>query len=141
MKRMIYLLPFVGVALLAVGVYFIKTLENPQGILQVLPYLFVGVGCVIFGYGMGEVILRQAMKRAPDAAKQLEIDRKDERILAVSSQAKAKAYDMMVYVFLALIIAVSIMGIDLSVLLLMVFAYLSILVYNSYHRIKFFREI
>lgn len=136
-----YILTVVGVGLLAGCVYFIKTIEDPKGMLRVLPYIGFGLGCVIFGHGIGEIINRHAMKSNPTAAKQLEIDRKDERNLAIINRAKAKAYDMMVFVFGALIFAFSLMGTDLIVVLLLVFAYLFILVYCSYYRFKYFKEM
>ncbi|TDF91124.1 hypothetical protein [Paenibacillus piri] len=143
MKKTIsaYLLTIVGVGLLAGGLYFIKTIEDPQGMLRALPYICAGLGCVIFGHGIGEIIVRSAMKNNPAAAKQLEIDQKDERNLAVANRAKAKAYDMMVFVFGALFLSFSLMGIDLIVVLLLVFAYLYILVYNSYYRFKYYKEM
>lgn len=143
MKKIIsyYFLTFVGVGLLAVGLYFIKTIEDPQGMLRALPYICVGLGCGIFGHGIGEIIVRSAMKKNPAAAKQLEIDKKDERNLAIANRAKAKAYDMMVFVFGALITAVALMAIDLTVVLLLVFAYMFILGYNSYYRFKYYKEM
>jgi uncharacterized membrane protein len=143
MKKTIsaYILTVVGVGLLVSGLYFVKTMEDPQGILEALPYICVGLGCVIFGHGLGEIILQHAMKGAPAAAKQLEIDQKDERNLAIANRAKAKAYDMMAFVFGALLLAFALMGIDLIVLLLFVFAYLFILIYTSYYRFKYNKEM
>lgn len=135
------LLTFIGVGLLAVGLITIKTMEETQGLLGALPYIGVGLGSVLFGHGIGEVILRSAMKKSPAAAKQLEIDRNDERNLTIENRAKAKAYDMMIFVFGALIISFAVMGIDLAVLLLLIFAYLVILVSNSYYRIKYGKEM
>ncbi|MEQ2526151.1 hypothetical protein EKG37_05005 [Robertmurraya yapensis] len=137
----LYFLTVIGVGLLVSGVYFIKTMEDPQGMLRVLPYISFGLGCVIFGHGIGEIIVRQAMKKDPAAAKQLEIDKKDERNLAIANLAKAKAYDMMFFVFGALILGFSLMGIDLIVLLLLVFAYLFIVVYSTYYRFKYNKEM
>ena len=137
----IYFLTLFGVVLLAGGLYFIKTIEDPQGLLRALPYICVGLGCSIFGHGMGEIIVRSAMKNNPDAAKQLEIDKKDERNLAIANRAKAKAYDMMVFVFGALILAFALMAIDLIMLLLLVFAYMFFLGYNSYYRLKYYKEM
>lgn len=54
-----------------------------------LPYVDVGLGCVVFGHVLEEIILRHAMRSNPAAAKQLEIVRKDERHMAVANQAKA----------------------------------------------------
>ena len=47
-----YFLTFVGVGLLAVSSYFIKTIEDPQGMLRVLLYISFGLGCAIFGHGL-----------------------------------------------------------------------------------------
>lgn len=143
MKKSIsaYILTVVGVVLLAGGVYFIKTIEAPQDMLVALPYICVGLGCVIFGHGLGEIVLQRAMKSAPAAAKQLEIDKKDERNLAIANQAKAKAYDMMVFVFGALLISLALMGIDLLVLLLFAFTYMLIIAYSTYYRFKFNKEM
>lgn len=136
-----YFLTVVGLALLAVGLYFIKTIEDPQGTLQALPYICFGLGCAIFGHGMGEIILQHAMRKNPAAAKQLEIDKKDERNLAITNRAKAKAYDMMVFVFGALITALALMDIDIKMVVLFVFAYIFFLGYNSYYRVKYFKEM
>lgn len=143
MKKTIsyFFLIVIGVGLLAGGLYFVKTIENPQGILRALPYICVGLGCVIFGHGMGETVVRLAMMNNPAAAKQLEIDKKDERNLTIANRAKAKAYDMMVFVSGALIISIALMGIDLIVLLLLIFAYLFILGYNTYYRFKYYKEM
>lgn len=136
-----YLITVAGIAILAVGVYFIKTIEAPQGLLRALPYICVGLGAGMFGHGMGEIMLRYAMKHNPAAAKQLEIEKNDERNLAIANRAKAKAYDMMIFVFGALITALALMNLDLTVVVLLVFAYLFILVYNSYYRFKYFKEM
>ncbi|SFS68461.1 DUF6442 family protein [Paenibacillus sp. BC26] len=136
-----YFLTAAGLGLLVCGIYFIKTIEDPQSVLRALPYICVGLGCGMFGHGVGEVILRSAMKKDPAAAKQLEIDRNDERNLAIANRAKAKAYDMMVFVFGALITAVALMGIDIILVLLLVFTYLFIIVYCTYYRYKYYKEM
>lgn len=143
MKKTIsaYLLIIAGVGLLAGGLYFIKTIEDPQGLLRALPYICFGLGCSIFGHGMGEIIIRHAMMNNPAAAKQLEIDQKDERNLAIANRAKAKTYDMIIFMFGALIFSFSLTGTDVIVILLLVFAYLFILGYNSYYRFKYYKEM
>ncbi|NOU65331.1 hypothetical protein GC096_14955 [Paenibacillus sp. LMG 31461] len=136
-----YFITVVGLALFAGGLYFIKTMEDPQGMLRALPYICFGLGCSIFGHGMGEIVVQLAVKNNATAAKQLEIDMKDERNLAIASRAKAKAYDMMVFMFGALIIPFALMDIDLTILLLLIFAYLFILGYCSYYRFKYYKEM
>ncbi|MFD0674394.1 hypothetical protein [Cohnella sp. GCM10027633] len=135
------LITVAGVALLAIGVYFIKTVEDPEGVLRALPYLCVGIGAGIFGHGMGQLMTRFATKHNPAAAKQLEIEQHDERNVAIANRAKAKAYDMMIFVFGALITALALMGIDLTMLLLLVAAYMFILGYGTYYRLKYYKEM
>ncbi|PGM56159.1 hypothetical protein [Bacillus sp. AFS053548] len=137
----IYYLTVVALALLLGGIYFIKTNENPQGLQQVLPYICFGLGCSFFSHGIGEILIRLVMKNNAVAAKQIEINKKDERNLPIANQAKAKAYDMMVIVFGALILAFSLMDLDFKKLLLLVIAYLFFLGYNSYYRLKFYKEM
>jgi len=136
-----YLITLAGIAILAVGVYLIKTIEDPQGLLRALPYLCVGLGSGIFGHGMGEIMTRFAMKNNPAAAKQLEIEKNDERNLAIANRAKAKAYDLMVFVFGALLIALALMDLDLTMVLLLVFAYMIIVGYCTYYRYKYYKEM
>lgn len=136
-----YLIAAAGVALLIIGVFFIKTMEDPQGLLRALPCICVGLGSGMFGHGMGEIMTRFAMKHDPAAAKQLEIEQKDERNLAIINRSKAKAYDMMVFVFGALITAIALMKIDLTMVLLFVFVYMLILGYGTYYRVKYFKEM
>ncbi|MFF2889282.1 DUF6442 family protein [Paenibacillus sp. NPDC057967] len=81
------------------------------------------------------------MKHNPAAAKQLEIEKKDERNMAIVNRAKAKAYDMMVFVFGALITAWALMDLDLTMVLLLVCAYLFILGYGTDYRFKRFKEM
>ncbi|TDL32003.1 hypothetical protein E2R51_12380 [Jeotgalibacillus sp. S-D1] len=136
-----YLITIAGVGLLAVGLYFIKTIEDLQGMAGALPYICVGLGCGIFGHGMGEIILRHAMNHHSEAAKQLEIDKNDERNLAIANRAKGKAYDMMVFLFGALLLALGLMGLDLTMLLLIVFVYVFIVMYCTYYRFKYDKEM
>ncbi|AZN41796.1 hypothetical protein [Paenibacillus albus] len=136
-----YFLIVAGFVLIAGGLYFIKTIENPEGMLRALPYISFGLGCGILGHGMGELLVLFAMKSSPTAAKQLEIDKKDERNVAIANRAKAKAYDMIVFLFGALILGFSLMDIDKTTLVLFVFAYLFILGYGTYYRVKYFKEM
>ncbi|WP_312648393.1 DUF6442 family protein [Aminipila sp.] len=143
MKRIISsnLLTILGLLLLGIGLYLVKTVPDPQGIFRALPYVCVGLGCGVFGHGMGNIISHKAIKSNPDLEKQLEIDRNDERNIAIGNRAKAKAYDMMIFVFGALLFAFALMGIDMITILLMVFAYLFITIYGIYYRFKYDKEM
>lgn len=59
----------------------------------------------------------------------------------IANCAKAKAYEMMVYVFGALMISFALMRVDMIVILLLVFAYLFVVAYGIYYRVKYDKEM
>ncbi|MFB6468220.1 DUF6442 family protein [Cytobacillus sp. Hz8] len=136
-----YVLIIVGALLLGIGVYLVKCLTNPQGVMLALPYVCIGIGCGVFGNGMGNVISRRALKNNPEIQKQIEIDKSDERNIAIINRAKSKAYDMMVFVFGALMISFALMGVDMIAVLLLAFAYLLVISFAVYYRCKYEKEM
>jgi len=134
-------LGILGLVLLAVGLYLAKTIADPQGIMRALPYVFIGIGCGLFGQGVAGVIERYVYKKHPDMQKQKEIEVNDERNREISTRAKAKGYDTMVFVFGALMVSFALMNVDVAVVLLMVFAYLFVVGSHIYYRVKFEKEL
>ncbi len=51
-----YLVTAIGIIVLALGLFFVKTIDNPTEFLMALPYVCIGIGCGIFGHGMGNII-------------------------------------------------------------------------------------
>ena len=140
-NRWDYYLSAIGLIMLGTGLYFVKTFTEPEGIMRALPYVCIGIGCGIFGHGMGNIISRKAMKNSPDIQRQMEIDKTDERNIAIGNRAKAKAFDMMIFVFGALMLSFALMGVDVIAVLLLVFTYLLVLFYGIYYRIKYDKEM
>lgn len=136
-----YVVMLAGLLLLAGGLVLIKLSDDPQGVLLVLPYVCIGVGCGAFGHGMGEILSRAATKKHPEIQKQIEIEQTDERNVAISNRAKAKAYDVMLFVFAALMLAFALMQVALAATLLLVFAYLLVVGLGVYYRCKFEKEM
>lgn len=130
-----------GFVLIGVGICLIKTVPDPQGIMRALPFLLVGFGCGIFGHGLGELLAKKAAASDPEMARRVEITQTDERNVMIGSMAKAKGYDMMTYVFGALMVAFALMGASWTVIIPMVIAYLFVHGYAIYFRIKFEREM
>ena len=135
------ILGILGLALLALGLYLVKTTNATEGILLTLPYVFVGIGSGLFGQGVAGVIERYVYKKHPDMQKQKEIEVNDERNREISNRAKAKGYDTMVFVFGALMISFALMNVDLLVVLLVVFSYLFVVGSGVYYRVKFEKEL
>ncbi len=140
-KNRNYLIAVVGLLLLAAGLILLKAIGNPQGIWLVLPYICIGLGCGAFGYGVGDIVNNRVAKNNPQLQKQMEIDKNDERNIAIANQAKAKAYDIMLYVFGALMVALALMSVDIVVVLLLVAAYLVVVCFFIYYLNKYQREM
>lgn len=126
-----------GLCLLALGFVLLHVTGNANA----LPYLCVGVGCGAIGHGAGELIKARLLRRDPALEKQQRILRDDERNIAIGDRAKARAYDAMVYVYAALILAFALMNVRLSVLLPLIAAYLCIEGIAVYFRIKLEKEM
>lgn len=140
-NKMNVILSVLGASIFALGLYWVKTIPAPVGGMKALPYLMIGVGCGAFGHGMGDIIGKKAMKANPEIAKQIAIDQKDERNVTISDKSKAKAYDSMLIVFGALQLAFALMNVDLMIILLMVMAYLFVVGYGIYYRVKYEKEM
>ena len=136
-----YLIAAVGIILLAIGLYLLKTIDNPKEFLAALPYVCIGFGCGIFGHGTANLIATKAVQNNSELQKQMEIEKKDERNIAISNCAKAKAYDIMTFVFGALMVSFALMGVNIVPTLLLVFAYLFVQGYAIYYRCKYDREM
>lgn len=140
-KSFNYLIAVVGLLLLATGLTLLKVIVNPQGILLVVPYICIGLGCGAFGHGVGDIVNNRVVKNNPQLQKQMEIDKNDERNIAIANQAKAKAYDIMLYVFGALMVAFALMSVDMVAVLLLVAAYLFVVGFFIYYLNKYHKEM
>lgn len=140
-ERMNYWIAGIGAAVLIGGLALLKLIVDPQGIMQILPYILIGLGCGAFGHGFGEAVSNNILKKDPQLKRQLEIEKQDERNIAIANQAKAKAYDMMLYVFGALMIAYALMRIGLAAVLLLVAAYLLVVGISVFYLNKYQSEM
>ena len=140
-KKMNYIVAIVGMLLSVIGLYLIKTTSDPQGIMTALPYICIGVGCGLFGHGMGAVISERTIRNNPEIQRQMEIEKNDERNIAVVTRAKGKAFDIMTFVFSALMLLFALMGIDVIAVLLLVFAYLLVHGCAIYYYCKYNKEM
>ena len=95
--------------------------------MRTLPYICVGVGCGIVGGNTGTAIRNGVLRNNPQAAKTMETEAKDERNIAVRNAAKAKAYDLMVFVFGALMLAFTLMQAGMYIVLALAASYLFVI--------------
>lgn len=130
-----------GFILFVAGLALAISLPDAQGIMRTLPYICVGIGSGIFGENLGTAIKNRHLKKDPNAAKQLEIDTKDERNVAINNRAKAKAFDLMLIVYGALMLAFALMRVDMYVVLAFVAAYLFVVFSMVYYINKYHKEM
>lgn len=136
-----YCIAIIGLGLIAASIIILRTSADLEGIFRTLPYIFIGIGCGAFGQSLGEIINKKALKKRPDIQKQMEIDKNDERNVLIANKAKAKAYDIMIFVFGALLLSFALMQVDMIAVLLLVFAYLFVIFYGVYYRFKYDKEM
>ncbi len=130
-----------GVLLVGVGIVMLRLAPEAQGVLMVLAYVCIGVGCGAFGHGMGTILSRWAVKGHPDVQRQLAIEQTDERNVTITNRAKAKAFDIMLFVFGALMLSFALMEVALPAILLLVAAYLFVVGCQIYYISKYQREM
>ena len=130
-----------GAAVLIVGFVLLKALPDGKGALQALPYVCIGLGCGAFGHGMGDILGSRALKKDPGLARKLEVEREDERNVALANAAKARAFDAALYLLGALMLAFALMRVELAATLLLAAAYLFITGYSIYWRCRLDKEM
>lgn len=140
-KTVPYVVTVAGLLLIAAGLALLKMVVEPQGIMLAAPYVCIGLGCGAFGHGVGDLVNGRTAERNPQLQKQMEIEKSDERNIAIFNRAKAKAYDVMVYVFGAIMVAFALMGVDMVAILLLVAAYLFVVGFFIYHLSKYQNEM
>ena len=132
-----WLLTFVGIGLVVVGFLLHKYSLSTDKMMVIIPYILIGVGCGIFGHFMGNLIKYFSTKNHEELERQIQIDKNDERNILIAEKSKAKAYDLMIYLFTSILIIFSLMGVDKLAIIMIVAIYLSIQIYALYWRSKF----
>lgn len=124
-------LPLFGLLLCVAGAVLLKN----GGLATPLPYVLLGVGCGLFGQGAGALISQKILQSAPETERSLRIERN------VTLANRARAYDLMNAVFGALMVSFALMGVELTAVLLLAAAYLSVLGYAIWCRCKLEKEM
>lgn len=131
----------VGVVLWGIAVLLLRQNPGNSGFWRALPYVCLGVGAGLLGQGIGQMVQRKALQSDPELARQQEIEAGDERNIQLAQRAKAKAFDLMVFVFSALLLVFALMGVEMTAILLLVAAYLLVQGYAVYCRVKLEKEM
>lgn len=126
-----------GIGLVVVGFLLHKNSLSTDKMIVTISYILIGIGCGIFGHFMGNLIKYFSTKNHEELERKIQIDKNDERNILIAEKSKAKAYDLMIYLFTSILIIFSLMGVDKLVIIMIVVMYLSIQIYALYWRSKF----
>ncbi|HOO76033.1 MAG TPA: hypothetical protein PLS66_12125 [Tepiditoga sp.] len=138
-KKKGYLLSVLGIALIFTALYFFINFRSTENSLFNLTYILLGIGSGIFGHGLGELII--VYSKNQNLKKSINIQKNDERTIAINNLSKAKAYDVMIYIFSALIMIMAFMNINPVAVIISVSAYLFIIFTNVFYKIKYNKEM
>lgn len=128
----------ISIVALAIGAFLLKAdVLIPSGI----PYIFMAIGCGLFGKSTGDIYENHALKNDAQAKKQKEIEEKDERNVQIQNLAKAKAYDLMPFAIGALMLAFGLMNENLRVVISLVAVYVFIHIYSILWRFRLDKEM
>lgn len=126
-----------GLALIVLGIFAHMNGASAEKGIVAIYYLLIGIGCGIFGHFTGNIISYFSLRNNEAHMRQIEIEKKDERNIVIAEKSKSKAYDLMIYLFAAMLIMFSLMGVDKLQIVIVVAVYLSIQIYALYWRSKF----
>jgi len=136
-KRLLYVILLVlGVSLVIFG-GFVSQRDLPKAVSGVL----IGVGAGLFGLSIGELIARSVAERNPKLKRQVEIEVNDERTLQIQSLAKAKAFQVMEWIFPVAFLVLILSEVSLPFILLLIGMYLTIWVVYFMSLLKYSREL
>ncbi len=90
---------------------------------------------------MRNIIKHFSTKNNKELIRELEINKSDERNILISEKSKAKVYDLMTYLFVAMIIIFSLMGVDMLQIIMIIAIYLLIQIYGVFWSSKFEKEM
>lgn len=128
---------FLGLGLIVLGFFGHTMVTSTNRGIAAMPYLLIGLGCGIFGHYTGNLISYFSTRNNEELKRQIKIEKNDERNRLIADKSKSKAYDLMIYLFAAMLIMFSLMGVEKLQIIIVVAIYLSIQIYALYWRSKF----
>lgn len=130
-----------GIILIIISIWILKINSRPEGVFFTFPFICIGMGCGILGYGLSQIIHEMTLKNNSETAKLVEIEVHDERNITINNRAKAKAFDLMLYLFAGLLLIFALLNVDMIATLLLVGAYLFVVGYRFYSLWRYHKEM
>lgn len=103
--------------------------------------VMIGIGSGLFGGGLGQLINISVINKYPDIKKKKDIEMNDERNIHINNMAKAKAFDMMGFIFPAIILGFVLAEFDFVIIIVLLITYLFIYAIQIYYLSKYTKEM
>lgn len=132
-RHMIFILS--GVIVLAVGLFV--TGDN----LKSVSGLCIGIGAGLIGMNAANLIIHLYYGKHPAIKKQSEIDSKDERNVAITNKAKAKAFDIMIKILMIIPFLMILIDLPLWMILAVIALYMLGFFVQLYLIIRYSKEM
>lgn len=121
------ILTIAGFGLLLLGVTFaIHSLE--AGVVTVWPFASIGIGSGLAGAAIGQTLKRRKLATNEEFQEQMQVLQTDERNVVIMNRAKAKAFNISIYLYAALMLAFLLLQIHYIAVLLLTGVYLATIV-------------
>jgi len=137
-KHIIY--SIAGVVLVISGILLAVFYTVPQSAMQTLPFVLGGYGILSLISGISGILAVSGMNKDENFAKQVK-DFQDERADLIDLKTKAKVNEFTNWLFLALIVFMSVMQVHLAVFLVFVGAFFLRMFVSLYLVNKYNKEI
>jgi hypothetical protein len=124
-----------GIVLVAVGLFL------PGSMPKTISGICLGIGSGLAGMSVANLIMASYYKKHPALQKQAVIDAHDERTLAITNKAKARAFDITMRVLIAVAFLYILADAPLWMTLLIVAVYVSGAGIEFYHMAKYNNEM
>lgn len=97
-KRLIwkFSLLLLGIVLIGAGVFLLNDAR------EAITGVCFGIGAALVSRSVVDILLLRYYDKHPELKKQQEIEKYDERMIAIRAKAKAKVFDVMVYLLMVL---------------------------------------
>lgn len=139
--RTAYILLILGLILVIVSVICFYFFGSERFAYTVVSYSIFGGGFGLLGDGIGRLNAARLEKKDPERMRLINIEKNDERNIAIDEKARAKAYTLSIYLFSAVLVILAIMRVELKALLIILCADLIVMIYSLYIRLKLYKEM
>ena len=139
--RVTYTFIIMGLLLIIGSIIALYFFRDEKSAYTVISFTVFGCGFGLLGDGIGRLNAARLEKKDPERMKLFNIEKNDERNIAIDEKARAKAFTLSQYLFPAVLVALVIMKVDIKALIPVVAADLLVLAYSLYIRQKLYKEM